>query len=131
MQLQAGRLTGIVEGSRFNLFPSQAQAVAINAKPLATATVTDVEDYVAKLALDAAHPNLGTDLVAVETMRGVGKLKLRIANIVKKETERAKVQLALDALPFFGGGKSPVQAQIGSHPEKRGRRYCLPLMAPR
>lgn len=120
MQLQAGRLTGIVEGSRFSLFPSQAQAVAINAKPLATATVTDVEDYVAKLALDAAHPNLGTDLVAVETMRGVGKLKLRIANIVKKETERAKVQLALDALPFFGGGKSPVQAQIGSHPEKKG-----------
>lgn len=120
IQLQAGRLTGIVEGSRFSLFPSQAQAVAINAKPLATATVTDVEDYVAKLALDVPHPNLGTDLIAVETMRGVGKLKLRIANIVKKETERAKVQLALDALPFFGGGKSPVQAQIGSHPEKKG-----------
>ncbi|WP_374614332.1 caspase domain-containing protein [Sphingorhabdus sp.] len=120
MQLQAGRLTGIVEGSRFSLFPNQAQAVAINAKPLATATVTDVEDYVAKLALDVPHPNLGTDLIAVETMRGVGKLKLRIANIVKKETERAKVQLALDALPFFGGGKSPVQAQIGSHPEKKG-----------
>lgn len=124
--LDGGRLSGIVEGSRFALFKSQADAVAVNPTPIANTKVTRVEDFVANLSIDGTAPaHMADRLVAVETERGVGNLKLRIGNIVKSASEKALVQSALDAMPFIGGDKGAVQAQVSSHPKNKGEAQLL------
>lgn len=124
--LNAGRLSGIVEGSRFALFATEADALAISPKPAATGKAARIEDFTTQLAFDTPAPaGLPASMVAVETERGVGNLKLRIGNVVRKDDERAKVQSALDALAFVGGNKGPVQAQIASHPKNKGEAVLL------
>lgn len=124
--LDAGRLSGLVEGSRFALFASEAEAVGLNPKPLATAKAASVDDFAARLSFDGPPPaNLPARLVAVETERAAGNLKLRIGNIVRKETEQAQVRAALDALSFVGGGRGSVHAQLASHPQRRGEVQLL------
>jgi Caspase domain len=124
--LHAGRLSGIVEGSRFALFATEADALAINAIPITTGKAANVEDFSAGLAFDSPPPaGLPTSLIAVETERSVGNLKLRIGNVVKKGAEKALVQSALDAMPFVGGDRGIMQAQIASHPKNKGEAVLL------
>jgi hypothetical protein len=124
--LNAGRLSGIIEGSRFALFLTEADALAINPRPLATAKTANVEDFATKLAFDNPPPaNSPSSMVAVETERGVGNLKLRIGNVIKKDVEKAKVKQTLDAMHFVSGDRGPVQAQIATHPKKKGEAVLL------
>jgi hypothetical protein len=126
--LNAGRLSGIIEGSRFALFPTEADALAINPTPLATGKAVNVEDFSANLAFDHPPPaSFPSSMVAVETERGVGNLKLRIGNIMKKDAEKAQVQSALNALSFAGGDRGAVQAQIAAHPKNKGEAVLLAI----
>lgn len=117
--INAGRLSGMMQGSRFALFANEADAVMPNAIPRATGRINLVDEYSASLELDGANlAVLPSNMVAVETERGFGDFKLRIGNVIKKNSDRQGVQVALDKMPFVASDGGAVQAQVAPHPKK-------------
>jgi len=78
--LEAGRLLGMTEGSQFALYANQKDALSDGGTPLATATVTGVEDGMSELKLDnrPASP-LPMLLVARETRHVFAGDRLRVS----------------------------------------------------
>lgn len=80
LTLEAGRLLGVTEGSKFALFASQKDALSDASTPLATATVTLVEDGLSALRLEGTPAtSLPILLVARETEHAFGPDRLRVS----------------------------------------------------
>ncbi len=123
--LDAGRSSGMTEGSQFALFASEAEALKPGAVPLATARVASVEDSSAKLTYDAPPVQpMPRQWVAIETAHAFGAQRLGVVNEMKQPAERAAVQAALDGIDFIGKGVG-TQARISSNPARPGEAQLL------
>lgn len=125
MVLDAGRTSGMTEGSQFALFASEAEALKLGAAALASARIASVEDSSATLVVDTpAVQTLPPRMVAIETVHAFGEMRLGIANQIKQPAERKLVQTALDGIDFVGKNAG-AQAQIASDPARAGETQLL------
>lgn len=125
LSLDAGRTSGMTEGSQFALFASETDALKPGTIPLATARIASVADSSAVLAFDIIPTGaLPARVVAIETAHAFGGLQLGVANEVQLPAERKAVQAALDGIDFIGrmGG---VQAQVGGDPARPGEALLM------
>ncbi len=123
--LDAGRASGMTEGSQFALFASEAEALRPGAVALASARVASVEDSSSKLVYDAPPVQpVPRTWVAIETAHAFGALRLGVANEVKLPAERKLVQAAIEGIDFIGKGAG-TQAQIASDPARPGEAQLL------
>ena len=80
VRLNAGRLLGITEGSKFALFASETAAVADDIQPVARGSIASVEDGHALLRLETGRADaLPARLLARETEHAAGDFRLDVA----------------------------------------------------
>ncbi len=119
--LNAGRLSGITEGSVFAMFATEVAAFAPNAVPLALATITTVGDFSATLAVEQPEARtLPAALVALETRHAYGKTVVTVANRIGNANEKAVVDRAIGAVPF-ASLKGKASVQLVSDPDNASR----------
>lgn len=120
VSIAAGSLSGITEGSTYALYANVTTALDAHAQPLASGHIEMVENYTARLLLDAPA-NLPQRLVAREQVHAFGKLHLFVRLNIASSAARAGFASALKATPFasigepaqliatvYGGGDGPV-----------------------
>lgn len=123
--LDAGRSSGMTEGSQFALFASETDALKPEATPLAKAQIASVDDSTARLTLITTPVGQAPPrLVAIETAHAFGSLRLGIANLVQPDADRKIVQAALDDIDFIEK-KGGTQAQIATDPARPGEARLL------
>ncbi|WP_416906934.1 MAG: caspase family protein [Polymorphobacter sp.] len=110
--LAAGRLLGMTKGSKFALFASQADALSDTTPPLATATLTTLEDGHARLAIDEATAPLPPSLVARETHHVFGDDRLKVSLAQIHRPDQRRVAEALNALGFVEVAETNADAQF-------------------
>ena len=123
--LDAGRSSGMTQGSLFALFASETDALKPGAVALASARIASVEDSSATLAFDLPpNQSLPARMVAIETAHAFGAMQLGVANQVKLPAERKIVQTALDGTDFISK-RAGTQAQIAIDPARPGEAQLL------
>lgn len=120
LQLKAGKLSGVTEGSIFALFETEEDAFEIPATPLATARVASVSAYHSSMVLETQPAaKLPANVVAIETQHAFGDLQLMVANKVIAAADNQSVQTALEGMKFIGKAGQP-QVQVWDDPDKHG-----------
>ncbi len=99
-QLAAGSLLGMTVGSKFALFDGDTAALADAPQPLATATITALDAYSARLTLSAPLSAPITRLRAREIKHAYAEQLLSISVDHADQPEMAGLVAALGAIPF-------------------------------
>ena len=98
--LKAGRLGGVHPGATYALYASARDAIDEAAKPLATATVIERDDFSAKLKLSGNGAALPERLQARETARGYEPNLVRVQFLNASPVSRSGLTAKLKPLSF-------------------------------